>query len=404
MTRLIRSFSLPALGLASFLACDPDAKFQTNGSAGKTHSDSSDEIAGSTGEGSAGTRGVGGAGSVGSAGRAGTAAVGGAATGSGGPATSVGGNSAEVCHLWCGDEGPGAGGSATGGRSSGQGGGAGKTSDAKNVGGMTGRGVGGGAGSSKATGSLGGSTQDGAGGSQAELCSWAGAPSSSNGELTCYWFGQGTAKGFAECPGYKTYCGYCGSETGQKDPSSKDVCPVYDIVDKVDNIATEHFAAFYMSELEAKHYCGMCVEVTYQGSTILATIVDACPSCSGVNHLDLGLSAAGALGMTGWNGNPKSDITWRAVACPVSGEIVATFNGSGTSYISQILFQNVAFPIASAEADGHKGTINGSFWDFGAHVAGKDVTLTDVAGHKVTGTIPTKSGASIGAQFELSCQ
>ncbi len=238
------------------------------------------------------------------------------------------------------------------------------------------------------------------GGQQA--CTWSGAPASESGELTCYWFSQGTAANFPECAEYKTYCGYCGTETGERG-TSDDVCPVYDIQNQVENISTPHFAAFPLVDLQQGGLCGMCLEVSYNGATILATVVDACGSCDS-GHVDLSLSAAEALGMTGWNGNPKEGVQWRAVGCPATGDIYATFNGNDPSYRSQVYFQNPAFPIVSAEAAGRTATMNNAFWDFGAHVAGETVTLTDAAGHTATGTIPTAdAGGSIGAQFDLTC-
>jgi len=40
----------------------------------------------------------------------------------------------------------------------------------------------------------------------------------------------------------------------------------------------------------------------------------------------------------------------------------------------------------------------------GVSVSGQSVTLTDTLGHQITGTIPTSSGGSIGAQFPMICQ
>jgi hypothetical protein len=164
---------------------------------------------------------------------------------------------------------------------------------------------------------------------------------------------------------------------------------------------TAHFAAFPINSFGAGKYCGMCVEVTYQGKTITATVIDACGSCAD-GHIDLSLSAADALGMVGWDGNPKSGVTWKSVGCPATNNIYVTFNGG---YQGQVYFQNLAFPIASAKSGTHTATLNNGFWDFGADVNGQSVTLTDMMGHTATGTIPTsKSGGSLGAQFALTCQ
>ena len=226
-------------------------------------------------------------------------------------------------------------------------------------------------------------------------CTWTGGPDSTDGELTCYWFGQGTSMG-GGCSSYKTYCGYCGTESG----SGSGTCPT-GITDSVSNISTAYFAAFAVGSFGQGTYCGMCVDATYLGKTITATIVDECGTCTSSGHIDLGLSAAVALGVGqgGATGDPTNGVTWESVTCPLSGDIVAVFNGSS----SQIYFQNVAFPVASAVAGGATATQQDGFWNFNTLVGGKSVTLTDTLGHQITGTIPTSSGGSIGAQFPATC-
>ncbi|HSY39165.1 MAG TPA: hypothetical protein VLA79_06535, partial [Polyangia bacterium] len=149
-------------------------------------------------------------------------------------------------------------------------------------------------------------------------------------------------------------------------------------------------------------YCGMCVDVTWMGKTITATIVDECATCPTSSHLDLSLSAAAALGLGQGTatGDAKSGVTWKAVDCPVTGNIVGVFNGSS----QQIYFQNVTFPVAKAVAGGHTATQAFGYWDFGTAVGGMSVTLTDSVGHVVTGTIPSSSGGSVGTQFPMTCQ
>jgi hypothetical protein len=60
--------------------------------------------------------------------------------------------------------------------------------------------------------------------------------------------------------------------------------------------------------------------------------------------------------------------------------------------------------LASAVAGGRTGTEAFGYWDFGQAVGGQAVTLTDTLGHTITGTIPSSSGGSVGAQFPLVCQ
>ena len=231
---------------------------------------------------------------------------------------------------------------------------------------------------------------------------WEDGPSGTNGGLTCYWFAQGTALDETTCPGgYKTYCGYCGSETGERPQGDGQVwCPINDVVSTVANISTTHFVAIPPGPLAQGQNCGMCVEITYMGRTITATVVDSCPSCLTDEHLDLNMSAAAALGMTEIMGQVESGVTWRAVGCPATGDIQVNFNGG---YQGQVYFQNAAFPIATASSGGQQATVNTGFWDFGMEMGGQEVTLTDVMGHTVTATVPSSPG-SLGVQFDLTCQ
>jgi len=246
------------------------------------------------------------------------------------------------------------------------------------------------------------------GGAPAEACTWDGAPSSSDGQgqLSCYWFSQGTPNNFPECNGFKTFCGYCGTETGEKPADYQYWCPGEYIEDSVPHMSTPHFAAFPQGFFDSGMLCGMCVEVSYGGKTIVATVVDACGSCSDPGHIDLSLSAAVELNMTEWDANPTSGVTWKAVGCPVTDDIYASFNGN---YKGQVYFMNPAYPIVGAVAKTGSGTLEGTmntgFWMFGGEVGGAEVTLTDVLGHTITGTIPTADeGGSIGAQFDLGCE
>jgi expansin (peptidoglycan-binding protein) len=171
----------------------------------------------------------------------------------------------------------------------------------------------------------------------------------------------------------------------------------------VTNTGTNYFAAFPVGTFGQGKYCGMCVQVSWNGKSITATVVDECGTCGSSNHIDLSLSAAVALGL-GQNGNTgdaTSGVTWKAVDCPVAGNIVAVFNNG---YSGQIYFQDVVWPVAAAMAGGHTATQSFGYWDFGTQVAGQQVTLKDTLGHVVMGTIPNSSGGSIGVQFPMVCQ
>jgi expansin (peptidoglycan-binding protein) len=139
------------------------------------------------------------------------------------------------------------------------------------------------------------------------------------------------------------------------------------------------------------------VNISFNGKSITATVVDACATCSQDTHIDLSLPAAQALGMD--QGNVMGDVTgatWKAVACPVTGNIVAQYNNG---YTGQAYFQNVKYPVKSAVAGGHQGAQMFGYWDFGTPIAGQSVTLTDQAGHTATGTMPGAGGGAINGQF-----
>jgi hypothetical protein len=202
---------------------------------------------------------------------------------------------------------------------------------------------------------------------------------------------------------YKTACGYTGTESGTPGGGP---CGQTSFTDSVSHIANPTYFAAYKDDSAADPLnCGLCAEISYGGHTIVATIVDDCASCDDTSHLDLSMSAANALGLTPMNGDPTSGVTWKAVSCPVSGDIVAVFNVDAAGQLApqQVYFQNVVFPVMSASIGGRAASYNLGYWDFGESVAGQSVTLTDVVGHSATGTVPT-GGGSIQAQFSASCQ
>ena len=225
---------------------------------------------------------------------------------------------------------------------------------------------------------------------------WSSGPTDhGSGELTCYWFSQGTTQTSGS---YKTACGYLGTESGT--PSGGQ-CGQTSLTDRLSNIAEPtYFAAYADQSPVAPMNCGLCAEISFGGRSVVATIVDDCATCSNTGHLDLSMSAADALGLSASNGDP-SGVTWRSVSCPVDGDIVALFNAG---YAGQVYFQNVVFPVASATSGGHAASFAYGYWDFGTSVAGRTVTLTDVLGRSVTGTVPVSSGGSVGAQFPRTCE
>ena len=148
----------------------------------------------------------------------------------------------------------------------------------------------------------------------------------------------------------------------------------------------------------------MCVDVTWMGKTVTATIVDECATCPTAGHIDLSETTASALGLgQGSNvGDATSGVTWKAVDCPVTGKHRQC--STPTTVQGRSRAKNVSSLVAKAVAGGHTASQSYGYWDFGASVGGQSVTLTDTVGHVVTGTIPGSSGGSVGAQFPMTCQ
>jgi hypothetical protein len=203
-----------------------------------------------------------------------------------------------------------------------------------------------------------------------------------------------------------TACGYQGTESGG-------------MIDTVQNIANTspasdtYFAAIPgVSGFSTVNDCGACVEITNGGTSIVATIIDECPTDNGENtacssgnsvpnlaHLDLSYSAWKALN---YNSGDPSNTTWKFVSCPVTGNITTSLK-SGNS--NQVYIENTVLPIVSVTYNGQQAThLSYGAWQLpnGTNVQGATVTLTDVEGHTVTITIPSGGGMT-SQQFPNRC-
>jgi hypothetical protein len=108
------------------------------------------------------------------------------------------------------------------------------------------------------------------------------------------------------------------------------------------------------------------------------------------------------------NGGDLSGGSWSYIACPITTDIMIRFNNE---YAGQIYIQNTVFPVATATATPSGSTTATAltqstygYWSAQSinSLAGAKLTLTDVEGHTVTGTIPASdntTGASLGVQF-----
>ena len=224
----------------------------------------------------------------------------------------------------------------------------------------------------------------GSGSSQPTACTLPGSPSPGSASFTYYYFGQGTAKG--NNGEYKTACGYTGTESGMVDTVTNIVSPTY-------------FAAIPgANNFDSVGHCGECVQISNGGKSIVATIIDECPTddpnnpntpCKSAGHLDLSKAALDALGFS--TGDP-SGTSWSYISCPVTGNVQISYNAAADIYI-----QNIPLPIQSVKMGGASGnhTSYGS-WQFGSAVQGQTLTITDIAGRTIT---VTAGNGDAGKQF-----
>ena len=222
---------------------------------------------------------------------------------------------------------------------------------------------------------------------------------SGNGSFTYYYFGQGTAK---DGSGYRTACGYYGTESGQ--------------VDTIQNIANTspakntYFAAIPgQNGFDSKSHCGECVQITGQnGKSVIATIIDECPygndgnnsacAANASGHLDLSVDVFNQLGYS--VGNP-SGTNWKFVACPITGNIIARVKPSNPN---ELFLENTILAITAVA-----GATRQSYgaWHFGSNLSsGQSIQLTDAANRQLTIQLSSTSqgqNQDTGKQFP-ACQ
>ena len=199
---------------------------------------------------------------------------------------------------------------------------------------------------------------------------------------------------------YITACGYQGTE--QNGNGQQAVDTVLDVASggKASNTYFAAIPSTSPQNFDTVNDCGACVEITNNNVKIIATIIDACPKnnnppCQSNGHLDLSTQAFDALGYG--NGDPMN-TTWQFIACPVSGNIQARLKMNNND---QLYLTNVVFPIVSVVSNGQQAThLSYGAWQLanGQQAGGATLTMTDVEGHSVTGTVPG-GGGDMGVQF-----
>jgi len=228
-----------------------------------------------------------------------------------------------------------------------------------------------------------------------------GPAANGSGSYTTYWFGQGTGM---DGDGYRTACGYFGHEATRGDGTT----------DTVENIANPGYFAAVPSasamNFSTSKYCGACVEASYQGKSVVATIIDACPTDGGQNapcannpngHLDLSLPAANALG---FGTSYPQGTTWKFVPCPINGSVVVRIKPGNSD---QVYIENEVLPIQSVKMNGADATrLFYGAWQLPGGAAGQTLTLTDISGRTITVQATGTEGQNVmtGSQFPVCSQ
>lgn len=164
-------------------------------------------------------------------------------------------------------------------------------------------------------------------------------------------------------------------------------------------------AAMNDVEYAGSQVCGACVAVTGPKGTIVVRIVDRCPECQ-KGHLDLSKEAFAKLADLALGVVP---VTWKFVACNVSGPIRYKFKEGSNQWWSAIQVRNIRYAVTKLEAkkSGSWVTIPRESYNYFVYASGLgvgpyDLRVTDVLGHVLTDTgIAFKVGQEVpgAAQF-----
>jgi expansin (peptidoglycan-binding protein) len=104
-------------------------------------------------------------------------------------------------------------------------------------------------------------------------------------------------------------------------------------------------AAMNDTDYAASAACGACIEITGPEGTITVRIVDRCPECP-QGDVDMSPQAFEQIAPLE---DGRVDISWRYVACGLSGPIVYHFKEGSNPYWTAVQIRNHRYPIAKLE-------------------------------------------------------
>jgi expansin (peptidoglycan-binding protein) len=249
--------------------------------------------------------------------------------------------------------------------------------------------------------STGSSASASSGGSSGGACS-TGLPEYTNGNGSVTYYNLGSASAAVNC-GF----GVAGANP--------------DVISDVATGNGHYFGAMNTADYAGAATCGACVELTRDGAKkVVVTIVDQCPSASNTpckaGHIDLseeafqelGAASEGYLG-TG-NGGAVGVISWRYVACPVTGDVSFQLKDPSNVYWNQILVEGHRYAVSKVEVKVNGQWVSAvrqsyNYWQAGDGNMGAapyQVRATDVNGDAIEATLSlTGAEQPSSAQFPV---
>lgn len=168
-------------------------------------------------------------------------------------------------------------------------------------------------------------------------------------------------------------------------------------------------AALNAADYDRAAWCGACLDVAGPLGAVVVRVVDRCGGCK---HGDLDLSRE-AFARIAPLSDGRTAITWRVVACPVTGPVVYRIKPRSNAQWTAIQLRNHRYPIARLEARGRDAAYRAmSRTDDNYFVAPRGLgpgpyalRVTDVHGHALHDAgIPLAAGeAHPGAAQFPSC-
>lgn len=110
-------------------------------------------------------------------------------------------------------------------------------------------------------------------------------------------------------------------------------------------------AALNAADYDHAAWCGACLAVAGPLGDVVVRVVDQCPGCK---HGDLDLSREAFAAIAPLS-EGRTKITWRVVACPVTGPVIYQIKRGSNAFWTAIQLRNHRTPIAGLEARDAQG-------------------------------------------------